>query len=71
MLLDQDLRSTTAYLATLTQWGFRDKFSHLNQLCQLLNLETIDEVHEYISVHSRHAHWKWTVSDIKKVLSSR
>ena len=68
---DEDLRSATAYLATLCSWSFRDKFTRLNQICTILNLDHVQEIFDYWGPKAGPMAWKLTGSDVKKILSQR
>ncbi|CAB4423265.1 unnamed protein product [Rhizophagus irregularis] len=45
---DKDLRSVTNYFSAKMQWPFRDKFTRLNQISTLLNLESLSEIYELL-----------------------
>ena len=57
----------TANLATLTDWSFRDKFTRLNQISTLLNLDDVQEVYEYWGSRT----WRLKSSEVRAVLTLR
>ena len=68
---DEDLRSVTAYLATLTDWSFRDKFARLSQMSTILGLETLSEIFEYWGPRAGPMVWKWKAAEVRKILCLR
>ncbi|CAJ0895435.1 9128_t:CDS:10 [Entrophospora sp. SA101] len=72
---DKDLRSVTNYFLSKMQWPFRDRFTRLNQISILLNLETIDEIHEYWGGSSKSSSdfitWRLTVMEVKRIVGLR
>ena len=44
---DREVRSLSSFLTSVTTWTIRDKFSRLQQMAALLNMETISEMEEY------------------------
>ncbi|CAB4396895.1 unnamed protein product [Rhizophagus irregularis] len=71
---DKDLRSVTNYFSAKMQWPFRDKFTRLNQISTLLNLESLSEIYEYWGSTTKATSsitWRLTVTEIKKIVGLR
>ncbi|KAG9305550.1 hypothetical protein G9A89_003613 [Geosiphon pyriformis] len=71
---DKDLRSVNSYFSAKIQWSFRDKFTRLNQISTLLNLESLLEIYDYWGTGSKSSSpitWRLTVTEARKVLSLR
>jgi hypothetical protein len=45
---DKEVRALCSYLTSLTAWTIRDKFARLIQVANLLNLETLQEVGDFL-----------------------
>ena len=43
---DKEVRSLSSFLASVTSWSVRDKFSRLQQMAAILNIETPSEIEE-------------------------
>ena len=43
---DKEVRGLSSFLASVTSWGIRDKFSRLQQMAAILNIETPREIEE-------------------------
>ena len=59
---DREIRSLVSFFAN---WSMREKFSRLNQIATILNLEAVNEVNDF------QENWKLTTSEIKQILSLR
>ncbi|KAJ3091273.1 Golgi transport complex subunit 4 [Quaeritorhiza haematococci] len=71
---DKDLRSLSSYLSGRTQWSVRDKFTRLNQISTLLNLEKVSEVYDCWGQKSGMgvgSNWRLTAQEARKILSAR
>ncbi|GES75395.1 conserved oligomeric Golgi complex subunit 4-like [Rhizophagus clarus] len=71
---DKDLRSVSNYFSAKMQWPFRDKFTRLNQISTLLNLESLSEIHDYWGSTTKATSsitWRLTVTEIKKIVGLR
>ncbi|CAG8484778.1 5249_t:CDS:10 [Diversispora eburnea] len=71
---DKDLRAVTNYFSTKMQWPFRDRFTRLNQISMLLNLESLSEIHDYWGSTTKSSNtitWRLTVTEAKKVIGLR
>ena len=44
---DREVRSLSSFLTSVTTWTIRDKFSRLQQMASILNMETLSEMEEY------------------------
>ena len=67
---DEDLRAVCAYLATMTNLGFRDRFSRLSQISTVLNLDSVLEIYEYWG-SKRGTAWRLSGAQVKKILLLR
>ena len=59
---DREIRSLVSFFAN---WSMREKFSRLNQIATILNLEAVNEVNDF------QENWKLTTSEIKQILGLR
>ncbi|TPX44877.1 hypothetical protein SeMB42_g03361 [Synchytrium endobioticum] len=69
--LDKDIRAITAYISSKTIWTSREKFSRLNQMCMLLNLESVSEVVSMWGNKAGPIAWRLTANEVKKCLALR
>ena len=46
---DKEVRGLSSFLTSVTSWSIRDKFSRLQQMAAILNIETVSEVEELSS----------------------
>ncbi|KAI9101042.1 COG4 transport protein-domain-containing protein [Phlyctochytrium arcticum] len=67
---DRDLRAVSSYLSSVTQWSCRDKFTRLNQISTLLNLENLDELADMWGKSGPVA-WRLTPKDVRRILALR
>ncbi|CAG8495188.1 1950_t:CDS:10 [Paraglomus brasilianum] len=67
---DKDLRAVLSYFTRNVQGPVRDKFTRLNQISMLLNLEVLSEINDYWGSSSG-VTWRLTVAEVKKVLGLR
>ena len=44
---DKEVRSLSSFLTSLTSWSIRDKFSRLQQMASILNIESVAEIEEF------------------------
>ncbi|CAG8628414.1 3762_t:CDS:10 [Funneliformis mosseae] len=71
---DKDLRSVSNYFSVKMQWPIRDKFTRLNQISTLLNLESLSEIHDYWGSATKATSpitWRLTVNEAKKIVGLR
>ncbi|CAI2173654.1 2334_t:CDS:10 [Funneliformis geosporum] len=71
---DKDLRSVSNYFSVKMQWPIRDKFTRLNQISTLLNLESLSEIHDYWGSTTKATSpitWRLTVNEAKKIVGLR
>ena len=59
---DREIRSLVSFFAT---WSMREKFSRLNQIATILNLEAVGEINDF------HENWKLTPTEMKQILALR
>jgi len=71
MLLEKQIRALSSYLSGSSTWATREKFSKLNQICTLLNLEKLHEIYDYWEDRSAALSWRLTVPEVKDVLALR
>jgi len=62
---DREVRSLSSFLTSVTTWTIRDKFSRLQQMAALLNMETISEMEEYSGTN------KLTPVEVRQILHLR
>ena len=43
---DKEVRGLSSFLASVTSWSIRDKFSRLQQMAAILNIEAPNEIEE-------------------------
>ncbi|TPX72736.1 hypothetical protein SpCBS45565_g00171 [Spizellomyces sp. 'palustris'] len=70
LLFDKDLRAVSSYLSSVTQWPTRDRFTRLNQISTLLNLDNLMEIYDMWG-KSGPITWRLTLKDVRKVLALR
>ncbi|KAI9316416.1 COG4 transport protein-domain-containing protein [Dichotomocladium elegans] len=68
---DKDLRSVIHYLSSMTSWLSRDRFTRLNQMATLLNLEEPAEIYDYWGAKAGPVSWRLTVAEVKRILMLR
>ncbi|CAG8665219.1 5938_t:CDS:10 [Ambispora leptoticha] len=71
---DKDLRAVSNYFSSRMQWSFRDKFTRLNQISTLLNLESLSEIYDYWGSSTKSSNpitWRLTITEARKVLGLR
>ncbi|CAG2106164.1 unnamed protein product [Medioppia subpectinata] len=77
---DRELRAIINYLTRATTWSIRDKFSRLKHIAIILNLDTIDEMNEYLNPNSSPSGsvgtdmlsaWRMTPNEVKQALKLR
>ena len=59
---DREIRSLVSFFAA---WSMREKFSRLNQIATILNLEAVSEINDF------HENWKLTTTEMKQTLALR
>ena len=59
---DREIRSLVSFFAA---WSMREKFSRLNQIATILNLEAVSEINDF------HENWKLTTTEMKQILALR
>ena len=62
---DKEVRSLSSFLTSVTSWSIRDKFSRLQQMASILNIETLAEVEECTGVN------KLTPVEVRAILRLR
>jgi len=62
---DKEVRSLSSFLTSLTSWSIRDKFSRLQQMAAVLNIETLSEIEEFSGVN------KLTPVEVRQILHLR
>jgi len=62
---DKEVRSLSSFLTSVTSWTIRDKFSRLQQMAAILNIETLAEIEECSGVN------KLTPIEIRQILHLR
>ncbi|TNN06157.1 Conserved oligomeric Golgi complex subunit 4 isoform 2 [Schistosoma japonicum] len=65
--LEKEYRSLFAYLTSISYSSLRDNFTRSLQVCRLLNLDRIDEVHYYWNS----TNWCLTAHEVRSILSLR
>jgi len=77
---DRELRSIINYLTSATTWSIRDKFSKLKHISIILNLETVEEINEYLNPSSNSSAsmgsgtlnpWRMTPNEVRQALKLR
>lgn len=66
---DKEVRSLVSYLSSVCTWSVRDKFARLMQLASILNMEALNEIHEYWGGGT--LTWRLTPNEVRQVLSLR
>jgi len=62
---DREVRSLSSFLTSITTWTIRDKFSRLQQMAALLNMESLSEMEEYSGTN------KLTPVEVRQILHLR
>merc|ERR1719397_2241813 len=62
---DKEVRSLSSFLTSVTSWSIRDKFSRLQQMASILNIETLAEIEECTGVN------KLTPVEVRAILRLR
>ncbi|CAH8600420.1 unnamed protein product [Schistosoma turkestanicum] len=65
--LEKEYRSLFAYLTSISYSSLRDYFTRSLQICRLLNLDRVDEVHYYWNS----SNWRLTAHEVRSILSLR
>nr|CAH8831422.1 unnamed protein product [Trichobilharzia regenti] len=65
--LEKEFRSLFSYLTSISYTPLRDYFTRSLQICRLLNLDRIDEVHYYWNS----SNWRLTAQEVRSILSLR
>jgi len=60
--MGREIRPLVSFFAA---WSMREKFSRLNQIATILNLEAVSEINDF------HENWKLTPTEMKQTLSLR
>ncbi|KFD71309.1 hypothetical protein M514_03559 [Trichuris suis] len=69
LLLDKQVRELANYLTSLSGWASREKFSRLNQVTCLLNVDSVREAKEFCQ--SDTVVWLLSPSEVRQVLALR
>ncbi|MCL7038188.1 hypothetical protein MKW94_005918 [Papaver nudicaule] len=69
--LDRDVRALVSHFSGMTQRTVRDKFSRLNQMAFILNLEKVSEILDFWGENAGPVTWKLTPAEVRRVLRSR
>uniref|UniRef100_A0A5S6QN16 Conserved oligomeric Golgi complex subunit 4 n=1 Tax=Trichuris muris TaxID=70415 RepID=A0A5S6QN16_TRIMR len=69
LLLDKQVRELANFLTSLAGWGSREKFSRLNQVTCLLNVDSVREAKEFCQSDS--VVWLLSPSEVRQVLALR
>ena len=62
---DKEVRNLSSFLTSVTSWSIRDKFSRLQQMASILNIETLAEIEECTGVN------KLTPVEVRSILRLR
>jgi len=62
---DREVRSLSSFLTSVTTWTIRDKFSRLQQMAAILNMETLLEMEEFSGTN------KLTPVEVRQILHLR
>ncbi|CAH8646824.1 unnamed protein product [Heterobilharzia americana] len=65
--LEKEYRSLFSYLASISYSSLRDYFTRSLQVCRLLNLDRVEEVHYYWNS----SNWRLTAHEVRSILSLR
>ncbi|CAH8672084.1 unnamed protein product [Schistosoma curassoni] len=65
--LEKEYRNLFAYLTSISYSSLRDYFTRSLQICRLLNLDRIEEVHYYWNS----SNWRLTAHEVRSILSLR
>ncbi|GAA28641.2 conserved oligomeric Golgi complex subunit 4 [Clonorchis sinensis] len=65
--LEKEMRCLFAYLTSITYTALRDHFTRLLQICNLLNLDKVDEVTFYWNSPN----WRLLPNEVRRILSLR
>lgn len=68
---DKDVRNLIGRLSGLTQGTVRDKFSRLQQIAIILNLESVQEILDSWGDNAGSLSWRLSPAEVKKVMSLR
>lgn len=68
---DKDVRNLIGRLSSLTQSTVRDKFSRLQQIAIVLNLESVQEILDSWGDNAGSLSWRLSPAEVKKVMSLR
>ncbi|ORX99118.1 COG4-domain-containing protein [Basidiobolus meristosporus CBS 931.73] len=69
--LDKDIRTLTTYFSTISGLTVRDKFTRINQIAVLLNLDQVYDIYDYWGDRACPATWRLTQSEVRKILGLR
>lgn len=65
---NRELRALMNYLAASTSWSIRDKFVKIKHLCEIINLENLNELKV---IYPDTSTTGLTISEIKQILNLR
>lgn len=65
--LEKELRGLFSYLTSISFASLRDHFTRILQICNLLNLDNVDEVSYYWNLSL----WRLTPNEVRRILSLR
>ncbi|CAL8073141.1 unnamed protein product [Calicophoron daubneyi] len=65
--LEKEMRCLLAYLTSVTYAALRDHFTRLLQMCNLLNLDKVEEVSFYWNTST----WRLTPNEVRRILALR
>ena len=71
MLLDKHIRTLSSYLTSSASWSTRDKFTKLNQISTLLNMERAQEIYDYWGSKSGSLSWRLNATEVRQILALR
>jgi len=67
--LDKEVRSLSSFLTSITTWTIRDKFSRVQQVAAIINLETVQEVTDLYQQTGNTS--KLTPAEVRQILLLR
>uniref|UniRef100_A0A5K4F9U5 HTH araC/xylS-type domain-containing protein n=1 Tax=Schistosoma mansoni TaxID=6183 RepID=A0A5K4F9U5_SCHMA len=65
--LEKEYHNLFAYLTSISYSSLRDYFTRSLQICRLLNLDRVEEVHYYWNS----SNWRLTAHEVRSILSLR
>ena len=69
--LDQDVRGLVNFFTNAATFSVRSSFARLNQICTVLTLDELDDIHHYWGGNVGRLKWRLQAAEARQLLKLR